>query len=224
MALMYVCGALYVLSVALAPQAVVQPAGLFDIGSPDGRVLLSLGMSGGPQWWTRPWTLLTANLLHGSLLHVGFNIYWLRLLGWEVTGRLGPARTILAFFVTGIAGFLLSNVVSGAYTLGASAGAFGLLGLLIGFGKRRGGHMGDALKGRYLYLGGILLLFGFMMPNTNNLAHIGGGLAGVALAYVFPDHEGKREKGFEQVLAVLLSLGAAGGIVVSLVLVGRHLL
>lgn len=216
--LMYITGALYVLSVALAPEAVVRPAGMFSIGAPDSRVLFQLGMTGGPRWWLRPWTLLSAGLLHGSLLHIAFNLYWIRVLGREVSGVLGPARTVVAFFLTGMAGFLVSNVLSGAYTVGASAGAFGLMGLLIGFGRRRGGALGRMMGQRYLYLGGFLLLLGFMMPSTNNFAHVGGAAAGFALAWVFPRDEGRTETGPIQALAVLLCLGALLGVPLSALL------
>ena len=72
-------------------------------------------------WW---WTLLTAIYLHGGLLHIFFNMYWIRILGPSATEVFGPARTFVLFNVAGVAGFLLSNLMSGGPTVGASGGNF----------------------------------------------------------------------------------------------------
>ena len=48
------------------------------------------------------WTVLTASFLHGSILHIYFNLSWLRQLGVLTVGLLGPARFIFAYLFKGL--------------------------------------------------------------------------------------------------------------------------
>ena len=79
-----------------------------------------------------PWQLATYALLHGSLLHLAFNMYGLWLFGSELERVWGPRR-LLNYYVISVlvAGFVQLLVASGsplAYpTVGASGGLFGLL-------------------------------------------------------------------------------------------------
>ena len=75
-------------------------------------------------WW---WTLLTAMYLHGSLLHIVFNMMWIRNLGPAAAEVYGPGRAFLLFNFAGASGFLVSNLMSGTPTIGASGSIFGLL-------------------------------------------------------------------------------------------------
>ncbi|MEE2629189.1 MAG: rhomboid family intramembrane serine protease, partial [Candidatus Latescibacterota bacterium] len=54
----------------------------------------------------RWWTLITAIYLHGSLLHIGFNMMWVRQLGPVVEDLYGPMRLFVIFTVAGFTGFL----------------------------------------------------------------------------------------------------------------------
>ena len=120
------------------------------------------------------WTLLTAIYLHGSLLHIFFNVMWIRNLGPAAAEAFGPARMFVLFNVAGATGFFVSNAMSGAPTIGASGSIFGLLAALIVYGRKRG----SSLMTRQLWQWAIILgIFGFLMPGINNWAH-GGGFAG----------------------------------------------
>ena len=134
-----------------------------------------LGMTGGVAWqlgWW--WTVLTAIYLHGSLLHIFFNVMWIRNLGPAAAEAFGPARMFVLFNVAGATGFFVSNAMSGAPTIGASGSIFGLLAALIVYGRKRG----SSLMTRQLWQWAIILgIFGFLMPGINNWAH-GGGFAG----------------------------------------------
>ena len=69
--------------------------GLFAILSPGTRALYQLGMTGGVAWregWW--WTLLTAIYLHGGLLHIFFNLMWMRNLGPAVVRRVRPRARV----------------------------------------------------------------------------------------------------------------------------------
>ena len=86
----------------------------------------------------------------------------------------GPARTFVLFNVAGASGFLLSNEMSGAPTIGASGAIFGLLAALIVYGRKRG----SSVMTQQLWQWAIILgIFGFIVPSVNNWAH-GGGFAG----------------------------------------------
>jgi membrane associated rhomboid family serine protease len=64
-------------------------------------------------------------------------------------------------------------------TIGASAPIFGLLGALVVYGRRGGSsHIG----GQAMAYAVILFVFGFVMPNIDNYAHLGGFLGGYATA------------------------------------------
>ena len=170
---------LYALALLLEPEAIMNSSGLLSILSPGGRALYQLGMTGGVAWqlgWW--WTLLTAIYLHGGLLHIVFNVMWIRNLGPVAADAYGPARTFVLFNVAGAGGFLVSNVMSGAPTIGASGAIFGLLAGLIVYGRKRGASM---LTQQLWQWAIILGIFGFIMPSVNNWAH-GGGFAGGWLA------------------------------------------
>ncbi len=175
------CIILYALSLALdIRSALGSSGGLLGILAPSGRALLTLGMTshavvfGAGHWWT----LLTSIYLHGNLLHIFFNLMWIRQLGPNVATAYGPARFFVIFTVSGAAGFFLSDLLSGAWTIGASGSVFGLLAALIVFGRRIGGSMGQVLSRQVLQWAVILFLFGFFMPGVNNLAHLGGFIGG----------------------------------------------
>ena len=100
------CVALYVLSLVIDPAAALRARGPFDLLAPSGRALQRLGMTGALAWDAgRWWTLVTAIYLHGGLLHILFNVLWIRQLGPAVEQLFGPARLAVIFTVAGVAGF-----------------------------------------------------------------------------------------------------------------------
>ena len=169
------CISLYAAALLLQPEALLSGRGLLSFLSPGSRALYQLGMTGGLAWslgWW--WTILTANYLHGSLLHIFFNMMWVRNLAPVSTDVYGPARTFVIFNISGAAGFYVSNVMGGVPTMGASGGIFGLLAALIVYGRRRGSSMMSSQLWQWAIILGV---FGFIMPGINNWAH-GGGFAG----------------------------------------------
>ena len=207
------CSGLYLVSLAIDPQAAMQVKGLFNIGSPASGALYVLGMTGGAAWacgsW---WTLLSANFLHGSLIHIVFNLMWVRDLGPVAVKLLGSARFFVVFVVSGAVGFLVSNVVTGSPTMGASASIFGLLGVLAAFGRRRGGTLGANLSFQMLRWGAIIFVLGFMLRGINNWAHAGGFIAGFAMAWLMPKHEGVHEGRGVQILALVLLVATVASV------------
>lgn len=81
-----------------------------------------------------PWQLLTSAFLHGSLLHIAFNLFALWMFGSEVERHLGTKRFAWLYFASVLTGSLVQLMVVTAAveegvapTLGASGGVFGVL-------------------------------------------------------------------------------------------------
>ena len=209
------CVLLYVISILMNTEAALNPrGGLLSIGSPDGKALYLLGMTGGYAWsqgyW---WTLLSASFLHGGILHIFFNLSWLTTLG-KIFGQLfGMYRLVVLYVATGITGFLLSNLMNNAPTIGASCSIFGIMGALITFSLRRGGEFGRQLRGQVWAWVIIGLVFGFVVEGVNNYGHIGGLVGGFAMGMILPAREGVAEESWMPTLAyalLVLSVVAVG--------------
>jgi rhomboid protease GluP len=194
------CVTLYVIALLLQPEAITQPRGMLSFLSPGTRALYQLGMTGGIAWqlgWW--WTLLTAIYLHGSVLHILFNVMWIRNLGPAVSEMFGPGRAFVIFNVAGAFGFLVSNMMSNAPTIGASGSIFGLLAALIVYGRRRGSSMMSQQMWQYAI---VLFIFGFLMPGINNWAHGGGFVGGWVAAYLMGFVDEQRESSWMLLLAL----------------------
>ena len=200
---------LYALALLLQPEAIMNPTGLLSILSPGGRALYQLGMTGGVAWqlgWW--WTLLTAIYLHGGLLHIVFNVMWIRNLGPAAADAYGPARTFVLFNISGAVGFLVSNFMSGVPTIGASGAIFGLLAALIVYGRKRGASMMTQQLWQWAIILGI---FGFVMPSVNNWAHGGGFAGGWVTAHLMGFSDEHREStGVLLTSLLLIALTAIG--------------
>ena len=206
----WVSGAMFLISVALDARSALSIeglsslSGLMSFGSPSMAALYLMGMTGGLAWECgHYWTLLTATFLHGGMLHIFFNLYWLRILGPATTSVIGPAWFTVIYLLTGVGGFLLSNIYSGVPTIGASCSVFGLMGVLVVYGRRRGGSFGENLSRQVLSWAIIGFLISFMIPNVNNAGHIGGFVTGMALGSLIP-LSGRGEGRSIQLLAVAL--------------------
>jgi rhomboid protease GluP len=212
-----VCVALYLISLALDIGAILRPQGMLGFLAPSPYVLYRLGMTGSVivaegRWWT----LVTAIYLHGGLLHILFNVLWLRQLGEMVDSLFGASRTFILFTLTGIAGFIVSVLVHVPATIGASGSIFGLLGALVFYGRKRGGDFGTAV---YRQVGSWALfafLFGMLTPAVNNFAHAGGFISGYLIAQVIGFHENSLEKSWHRNLALTLVLFTVGCFVLAL--------
>jgi rhomboid protease GluP len=203
---------LYALTLLVSGRDVEIVGGGLSFLVPSGRVLQMFGMSGGApvflsgEWWT----LLSASWLHGGLLHILFNMMWVRQLGPATADIVGPSRTIIIYTIAGIAGFLASSlawvlfgnlpipILSGApYTLGASAAVFGLLGALMHYGRKSGSSLIRSEAKSYAIT---MFIFGLIMPGIDNYAHAGGFLGGYAASAMM--NPLTRERGDHLLMAV----------------------
>jgi membrane associated rhomboid family serine protease len=75
----------------------------------------------------QPWTIVTYQFLHGSLLHLGFNMLALFFFGPRLEARLGGSRFLGLYLVSGIGGAALSVFTPYSAIIGASGAVFGVL-------------------------------------------------------------------------------------------------
>lgn len=132
------------------------------------------------------WRLFTAMFLHAGPVHLAFNTLALYLFGNVVESALGTARFLAIYVVAGLfasaASFALSPV--GAVAVGASGAVFGLLGAWLAFNlRRRSLSLAQSNIQGALLLIGINLALGFTLRGVDNVAHIGGLVAGVAAGF-----------------------------------------
>jgi rhomboid protease GluP len=192
--LILACFLLYVLALGLdLPGIVFLGNGMASL-SPSNLALEKLGMGGRiPLLEGRWWTLLTATYLHGGILHILFNMLWLRQIGPLVEELFGASRFIVLYTAAGVIGALLSTAAGTPLFVGASGSIFGLFGALIFYGWRRGGTFGSMIFRRMLYWAAFGLVFGLLNSGVDNWGHVGGFIGGFAIASLMSYQERKRQ-------------------------------
>ena len=197
--------AMYILSILLSPRSTGFSFNPLFFLSPDSRSLLLLGASGYipidrlHRWWS----LVSANYLHGSILHLLFNMIALKQIGPLILQEYGNYRMFIIYTLSGVFGFLVSYLAGVNFTIGASAAVCGLIGAALFYGKSRGGIYGQAV---YKQISGWaigIFLFGFLVPAINNWAHGGGMLAGAGIGFLVGYRERSRETNGHKVAAYI---------------------
>ncbi len=163
--------------------------------SPDSRILLVFGATGKVpidnmhRWWS----LLSANYLHGGILHILFNMLAFRQISVLIAREYGIHRMFIIYTLGGILGFWVSYMAGTSLTIGSSAAICSLIGAALYYGKTRGGAYGQAV---YRQIGGwalMIFLFGFTIPGIDNWGHGGGIGAGISLGLLLGYQEKRRE-------------------------------
>jgi rhomboid protease GluP len=125
---------------------------------------------------TNEWyRLVTVALTHGGLLHLGFNMYALLVLGNPIEEAYGKNKFLIVFFVSLIAGSLTSAYFASIYSasVGASGAVFGLFGAMVVVGKRIGADIRSIVV-----IIGLNFVFGFALGGVDWRAHLGGLIGG----------------------------------------------
>jgi membrane associated rhomboid family serine protease len=166
--------------------------GLFDMGA-----LSNLQ----PDWWR----FVSYAFLHDPggggtgasalPLHVIFNSFAMYIVGRLVEQLFGWRVMVAAFLLgavgAGLASVLVAAVTNGvALTVGASGGIMSLLGLLFVLGRVQGRDVpvgtAHAMRQYALTYGAMVVVFGFLVPNVDNVAHIGGFITGALVGLALP--------------------------------------
>ncbi len=160
----------------------------------------------GGQWWR----LITAGFLHGGLLHIGMNSWVLFDLGARVEESFGTARFLVIYFITGITGYLASMWWNPGLSVGASASLCGLIGAMIALGTKSNSLADRAQRAAYVQWAIYILVLGFLVPQVDNAAHIGGLAGGFCLGYVIgtPRVMGTAESFWKVMAAICVLLTA----------------
>ena len=124
--------------------------------------------------------LVTSGFLHANLLHIGFNMLLLFLLGRLLEPALGTPRFLALYFASLLAGSFGALLLSpDALTLGASGAIFGLAGAAFVIARGRGF---DALASEIGFLILFNLFFSLASARVSLGAHLGGLVAGILCA------------------------------------------
>jgi membrane associated rhomboid family serine protease len=147
-----------------------------------------------------PWRMLTAGFVHSpdSPWHILINAYSIYIFGRIIEPMLGPSRFLALYLISIIGGsaavlWLSSPVVP---VVGASGALFGLMGAY--FVVLRA--IGDK-SGQLIGLIAINLAFGFFVPGISWQGHLGGLIAGMAVAFVYA--KTRHNPGLNQKIQVL---------------------
>lgn len=143
------------------------------------------------------WRLVTPIILHGSLLHIFFNMIWLFVLGAQMERRLGGLRYLLFILLTAVLSNTAQYLMSGWTFLGFSGVICGMLGFVWVRQKRAPWEGYQLAPGTIAFISvfvgalALLQLASFVTeifynksfsPYIANTCHIAGGLVGVLLA------------------------------------------
>jgi membrane associated rhomboid family serine protease len=129
---------------------------------------------------TNEWyRIFSVALVHAGLLHLGFNMYALMVLGNPLEAAFGKNKVLIIFFFSLLTGSLTSAYFApiGGQSVGASGAVFGLFGALAIVGKR----IGADTRSIYVIIG-INFAIGFVLGGVDWKAHLGGLVGGVIAA------------------------------------------
>ena len=210
---MLATGALVALNVLFYIAQAVQAGGLqnADLSSfvEDGAVYGPAIADG--EWWR----LVTGGFLHASIIHIGFNMYLLWILGGALERYAGAGRFLAIYFTALLWGSVGALIASpDAHTIGASGGVFGLMAALYLLERQRGVALLGSSVGMLLLLN---LGITFLLPGISIGGHIGGIIGGAAAGFVLSGY-GRGHMAYGR-------LGASGwaavaGLIVGAVVVG----
>jgi rhomboid protease GluP len=216
--------ALYVATL-IASGGNITMGGFTNFLAPSTLSLFLFGASGATPVFEygRWWTVLSAGWLHAGVLHILFNMLWVRQLGPACAEMYGAGRMVIIYVLASVVGFVASSTAGvllawmpiyflrgAGFTVGASAGIFGLLGALVYYGRRSGSSM---TRREALHYAAMMGLFGLFMPGVDNWAHAGGFVGGYLVGRVLDPL--KPERIDHMLIAVLLLLATFVSVVAS---------
>ena len=200
---------------ALALPSLLEPLALIKLDSANGDFLS-----------TEPWRLLTVALVHGSPLHLLFNLFALDL-GARLVQRLYGTPRLVFWYLLGVVGASLASAIwtPSVPSVGASGGVFALFGVALGAEWAHRPLVERGVRAALAQIGGLIainLVFGLGLNvvggGIDNAAHLGGLALGLLLGVLVPPTraESMRSRwvgvigagaGREQVSTALVALG-----------------
>jgi membrane associated rhomboid family serine protease len=137
------------------------------------------------------WRFFTALFVHGGLLHLGFNVFALYVLGPPLERSIGTMRFVACYLISGLAsgagviGLTLIGLVRPAQLVGASGCIMGIVGAWAGFlmRHRHAPHAKQRLANVVLIVA-IQIAFDLSTPQVSMSAHLCGLIAGFLLGLI----------------------------------------
>jgi rhomboid protease GluP len=161
--------------------------GLLNFGGVSGGVLERFGASLPlPYNLAQPWRFVMAIFLHGSILHIFFNMWVLMDIGPQIEELYGSARYFFIYVVTGIGGYLLSSS-TGHLSVGGSGALLGLIGVLLAVTTSRKTIGMQMLRNQIFKWLIYIAVWGLLFPGIDNYAHAGGLISGFILGKLMAD-------------------------------------
>lgn len=204
------CVLLYLLTL-VTDMSGIQSRGFLGFLSPSSDSIRRFGASGAYPVFRdgRWWTVLSAGWLHGGVIHILFNMMWVRSLAPVCTAIYGPGRTLILYIGSSLLGFIFSTLsvfsplfAQGGLTVGASAAVFGLLGAIVQAGRR---GIGSSIGQQAWMYAVVLFIFGLVFPGVDNWAHLGGFVGGFFGARALDPFKPERTDHLIAALALLLA-------------------
>jgi rhomboid protease GluP len=160
---------------------------LLGIGGISGNVLQRLGASL-PLFYNlaQPWRFVMAIFLHGSLMHIIFNMWVLMDIGPQIEELYGSARFVFMYVATGIGGYILSSF-RGHFSVGGSGALLGLIGVMLAITTGRRSASMQMLRSQIIRWLIYIAVWGLLFPGIDNWAHAGGLATGYLLGKVMTD-------------------------------------
>lgn len=168
----------------------------------------------------QPWRAVTYTMVHGGLLHIGFNSVALVQVGPMVEERFGKARFLAAWVFGAIGGALLADLTARMPMrplVGASGAVFALIGMAAVQGHREGTSQGRQIRNTMLFWAGMTTVLGLGMSGISHAGHMGGMVVGAAIAWALPpaDQAAARRRitpviGVVAALVLVLSVAGLG--------------
>jgi membrane associated rhomboid family serine protease len=169
-------------TVLLLIEVVLSGTGIAGLIEPSNRALCRLGALNAAAVLQdgQYWRLLTVMVLHAGIIHWAFNSYALYIFGPTLEALLGRVRFLALYVGCGFAAAGASLLISHTQLgVGASGAIFGMLGALVAFFYRRRDAGGRGALQNLLLVLALNLFIGTRIANVDNVAHIGGFLAGL---------------------------------------------
>jgi len=160
----------------------------------------------------QPWRLLTVTLVHASPWHIVLNMLALWALGRSLEPLLGRGRFLALYLLSALGGSVLVALLApGVWVVGASGAVWGLLGAMFVIGR----HLGANVTAIAVLLGLNLVITFLPGSNISWQAHIGGGLVGLLIGFVYAR---TRKISQQQRRQAWLLAAIAGGLLLLLVI------
>jgi rhomboid protease GluP len=162
----------------------------FNGGSGSTETLLKYGAvtNFGP-YQSETWRLVAAMFLHGGFDHLFSNCFAILVFAPPLERMMGAWKYVLLYFGSGVIGNLITLAVynnSGEYHLsvGASGAVYGVYGAFLFIALFQRAIMDESSRKTLYSLLMIGVVFSFIVPQVNWIAHFGGLLGGFVLYFL----------------------------------------